>query len=94
MFPTLNTQAQLADLGLSIACTYANMAMSGVLAATSLAFAVPFVLGAVRPARLQGAGAEGEPSPPSQSASDAYSAYRSDGGHATTLVLMGAWPAQ
>lgn len=89
MMQSFSYQAQLADLGVSMARTYTSMAMSGAFAMASIAFAAPFVLVAsTRPPALLPSNDGGvEPS-----AADPYSAYRSDGGHATTLVIMGQMP--
>lgn len=94
MLQPLNYHAQLADLGVSLACNFANMAMSCAAAATVAAFAVPLALaasaqasshmGAARfsPASEPAAGMEPEaPSP--------YAAFRSGGGHASTAVVIG-----
>lgn len=87
---TFSYQAQLADLGVSMACTYTTMAMSGAFAVAALAFTAPFVFAAsARPMHLPAAVPTAEVPAP---ACDPYSAYRSDGGHATTLVLMGPMP--
>lgn len=89
MMQSFSYQAQLADLGVSLAFNYASLAMSGAFAVVSIAFAAPFAIAAsARPLSLPVA-----PELLSAKASDPYSAYRSDGGHATTLVVMGQMPS-
>jgi hypothetical protein len=94
MMHTFSYQAQLADLGLSLACTYTSMATSTALALTSLAFTAPFVLAAsARPLQTLAEAAVKPVQVALAATVDPYSAYRSDGGHATTLVIMGQMPS-
>jgi len=92
--PRFSYQAQLADLGVSMACNYTSMAMTGALAFATMAFALPLALAAsARPLTPPIAGDAANDSPAPGDSSDPYSAYRSDGGHATTLVIVGTMPA-
>jgi hypothetical protein len=83
-------QAQLADLGVSLACNCTSIAISSAFAIASMAFAVPFAFAAsASPPRVPVVSEQST----EDRGTDPYSTYRSDGGHATTLVIMGQLPS-
>lgn len=89
---TFSHQTQLAEIGFGLATSFAGMAMSAAFAATAVAFTLPLAFASLAPMRTPTGAAAPLPTP-AAAAVEPYSSYRSDGGHATTLVLMLPMPA-
>jgi len=88
--PIFSQQAEFVELSLTIAYSCASMAMSSVWAAASMALVVPLAMAST--ARVEVVPPPPQVVPEAESPGAPYAAYRSNGGHASTLVRMGPMP--